>query len=444
MKKLFKRDRITALFKLAIPLFLETLLAQFLGSIDTIMISKYNEPSVAAIGNANTVIGFLTVLFAICSIGVGIIVSQYLGANEIEKSNMVLGHGIIFNLFIAIIIALIFIIWNKPLLKMTNTPSDIIDEASGYIRIVSIGLPFLAMTSCMSSNFKSHSKPLVVTIVSFSANILNVILNYILIYGFLGIPSLGYKGAAIATVICHIFTCLTTILLTKIILKQKIFIFKLDKNITKAIIKIGGPSALENICYNISQIIVLSQVNLLLTEMLTARTYLSMILAFIYIISGAFGSANSIIVGYNVGKKDFTEAANSTKLSFLLCYPIILILVITINCFGGLIFPLITQNNNILNAIYSVLPILFLYETGRCANLIYINALKSSGDTIFPVVCAIFSMFLVASFGSYLFVSVLGIGFIGIFLAPALDEVVRAILCVIRFYTGKWKNKAID
>ena len=53
-------------------------------------------------------------------------------------------------------------------------------------------------------------------------------------------------------------------------------------------------------------------------------------------------------------------------------------------------------------------------------------------------------MFLVASFGSYLFVSVLGIGFIGIFLAPALDEVVRAILCVIRFCTGKWKNKAID
>lgn len=444
MKELFKRERIIKLIKLAIPLFLETLLAWLLGSIDTIMISKYNESYVAAIGNANTVMGFLTVLFSICSIGVGIIVSQYLGRNEIEKSNKVLGHGIIFNLFIAIAISIIFIIWNKVFLEMTNTPNDIINEASGYIKIVSFGLPFLAMTNCMSSNFKSHGKPLIVTIISFSANILNVLLDLVLIFGYLGLPELGYKGAALATVFCHVFTCLITILVTKIILKQKIFVLKLDKNITKAIIKIGGPSALENICYNISQIIVLSQVNLLLTEMINARTYLSMILAFIYIISGAFGSANSIIVGYNVGKKDYNEAAKSTNLAFLICYPIILILVIGLNAFGRLIFPLLTSNEIILNAIYSVLPILFLYETGRCANLIYINALKSSGDTIFPVVCAIFSMFLVAAFGSYLFVSVLGIGFIGIFLAPALDEVVRAILCVIRFHTGKWKNKAID
>ena len=408
------------------------------------MISRYDETYVAAIGNANTVMGFLTVLFSICSIGVGIIVSQYLGRKDIEKSNKVLGHGIIFNLFIAIIIAIIFIIWNKPFLEMTNTPLDIIDVASGYIKIVSLGLPFLAVTNCMSSNFKSHGKPLIVTIISFSMNILNVLLNLILIFGYLGFPELGYKGAAIATVICHIATCLLTALATKLILKQKIFIFKLDRNITKAIIKIGGPSALENICYNISQIIVLSQVNLLLTEMVTARTYLSMILAFIYIISGAFGSANSIIVGYNVGNKNFDEAAKSTKLTFLICYPIIIILILGLNIFGRLIFPLITENETILNAIYSVLPILFLYETGRCANLIYINALKSSGDTIFPVVCAIFSMFSIAAFGSYYFVSILGIGFIGIFLAPALDEIFRAILCVIRFYTGKWKNKAID
>ena len=93
--------------------------------------------------------------------------------------------------------------------------------------------------------------------------------------------------------------------------------------------------------------------------------------------------------------------------------------------------------------IYTVIPIVFLLESRRCVNLIYINMLKSSGDTIYPVVCAIFSMFLIASFGSYLFVSVFHFGLIGIFLAQTLDEIKQAFLVLLRFKSIKWMNKSI-
>ena len=161
------------------------------------------------------------------------------------------------------------------------------------------------------------------------------------------------------------------------------------------------------------------------------------------IFSSAFGSANAIIVGYNVGSHDYDGAKKATNITFLICYPIVLFVVTILNLSGKLIFPLITSNTVILNAIYEVIPIIFLLESGRCVNLIYINMLKSSGDTIYPVVCAIFSMFLIASFGSYLFVSVFHFGLIGIFLAQALDEITRAILVLLRFKSNKWMNKSI-
>ena len=183
--------------------------------------------------------------------------------------------------------------------------------------------------------------------------------------------------------------------------------------------------------------------NILLSDMITARSYINLVLNFVLIFSSAFGGANAIIVGYNVGSHDYDGAKKATNLTFLICYSIILFLVTILNLSGKLIFPLITSNTVILNAIYTVIPIVFLLESRRCVNLIYINMLKSSGDTIYPVVCAIFSMFLIASFGSYLFVSVFHFGLIGIFLAQALDEITRAILVLLRFKSNKWMNKSI-
>ena len=440
---MFSKSRAKAIYKLVIPLFLEMFLASLLGTVDTLMIKNYSELSVASIGNANAVLSFLVVLFNICSVGVAIVTSQYIGASKKEESRLVLSQGIIFNLGLGLFIALIFIFFNVPLLKLANTPDNVINESSSYIMIVAFALPFQAMTNCLSANLKANSKPFYITIVSLCVNLLNVLLNYLLIYGVLGTEPLGYKGAAIATLSCHLVTFILAVILTKVVLKQRIFIFKLHKDIFKSIIKIGGPSAFESICYNIAQFIVVSQVNKLLTDVMNARNYINMILNYTVLLSGAFGSANSILVGYAVGKHDYEEAEKTTKLSLVLVYPVVMFVVMLINTLGFVIFPLITQNENILSIIYTVLPILFLLETGRCINLVYINALKSSGDTLYPVICAVFSMYLIAAFGSYFFTDVIHLGLIGIFLANGLDECFRAVLVIFRWKSKKWQNKSL-
>lgn len=443
LKSYFNKDSVNKLLKLAIPMFLEMLLGSLLMVVDTLMITKYNEKNVASIGNAQVVLNFMVVLFNICSVGVGITVSQYIGGGKKEISRKVLSHGMLFNLVLSLLIFFVLFFFNMPLLKMVLTPNDIIEESSNYIKIVSVGLPFLAMTSCISANLKAHSKPYYVTIISFATNFLNVILNYILIYGLCGIPALGYIGAAISTASCYFVTFIVAVIISRFSIKSQFVVRSFNKEIFSSIIKIGVPSAVENICYNVSMLFVASQVNILLSDMITARSYINVILNFILIFSSAFGSANSIIVGYNVGSHNYDGAKKATTFTFLICYPIIMLAVTILNLTGKLIFPLITSNTVILNAIYSVLPIIFLLESGRCCNIIYINMLKSSGDTLYPVLCAIFSMFIIAAYGSYLFVSVFHFGLIGIFLAQALDEITRAVLVLFRFKSNKWMSKSL-
>ena len=132
----------------------------------------------------------------------------------------------------------------------------------------------------------------------------------------------------------------------------------------------------------------------------------------------------------------------------MICAPILIALIILLNIFGKNVFSLLIKDidnpTEVLQFATSILPWLFLYELGRCVNLIYINSLKATGDVIFPLISAIISMFLCSSLGSWVLGIFLNLGFLGVFLAQALDEVARAILMLFRWSKNKWMNKSIS
>ena len=115
--------------KLAWPIFLQLLLGISLGYVDTIMLSNYNETAVGAIGNANQILGFLTLAFNIISSATGIIVSQYLGAGKKEKMNMIYTVALSFNLVLSIVISFVVFIFSRNLLEAMQVPAAMLDES---------------------------------------------------------------------------------------------------------------------------------------------------------------------------------------------------------------------------------------------------------------------------------------------------------------------------
>ena len=180
-----KQKNTNNLLLLFIPIFLDLLLTNLFSSVDSFMLIRYdsligNELThlcEKAVNTAGQTISLLTVLIVICSNGVSIVVGQYLGAKREDRAKKVLAQGIFFNTILGIVLMSIFVFFSSTLLKLANTKESFFDLAKDYLSIYAFALPFMAISSVISANFRAYGKPIYVTIISIICNGFNVILN---------------------------------------------------------------------------------------------------------------------------------------------------------------------------------------------------------------------------------------------------------------------------
>lgn len=438
-----KRPIFRKVLLLFIPIFLELLLINLLSSIDTLMLSRYDELCVNAVGTSNSTLSLLTTLIIISSNGVSITVGQFLGGNKEHEAKQILSQGVFFNFILGLGLMLIFLLANDSLLRMANTKESFFDLAKTYLTIYSIALPFQAITQVINANFRAYGKPFYMTIISVVSNLINVLLNWLLIFGVGIFPEMGIKGAAIATVASLIFKTISGIILNHFILKCPIIPRRIDKSILGAIVKIGGPSALETVTYSLCSFALTAALNTLSDPEITSRVYINLVLGYILMFSSALANSNSILVAGYAGSHNYEEAKTLTLKVCAVGVTIVLFLVGLMNILADPLFTVVAGNDSYLETIKAVLPITFILEFGRCVNLIVIGAQKSSGDVIFPLVLAIISMVLVMAGGSWLLAVACKMRLSGIILAQGLDELFRGIVSIIRWFSGKWKNKSL-
>ena len=449
---MMNRKNTNNLLLLFIPIFFDLLLTNLFSTVDSVMLVKYdlligNETThlcETAVATAGQAISLLTILVVICSNGVSIVVGQYLGASREDRAKKVLAQGIFFNTVLGIVLMGIFVFFSSTLLKLAKTNESFFDLAKDYLSIYAYALPFMAISSVISANFRAYGKPIYVTIVSIVCNGFNVLLNYLFIYGVGPFPELGVKGAAIGTVGSFVLMDIISLILNRIVLKSEVIPRKLDKCILRNIVKIGLPSALENFAYTIASFIVLAAVNSLVKIETTARGRINMVLGYIYMFSSALAAANSIIVARYVGQGKYDEAKKLTIKTTIIGLAIIISLVSLLLIIQRPLFLLIdSKDEAILGIIASVLPIVYMLEIGRCINLIVIQGQKAAGDVIFPLILGLISMFIVMALGSWIFAIWLNLGLFGVFLAQALDEFIRAMVSLVRWFSNRWQNKGL-
>ena len=134
------------LYKLAIPIFIELLFMMLLGTVDTIMLSRFNDNAVGAVSNANTVINFLTVLINVVSVGIGVVISNYLGAKNEDFAKRAISTGVFFNTILGLLLFLFFQFFGDSLFKLVGTSEVFILNSTNYLKIVTMGIPFIALS----------------------------------------------------------------------------------------------------------------------------------------------------------------------------------------------------------------------------------------------------------------------------------------------------------
>ncbi len=436
----------TPIFKLAVPVFFQALLSMLIGYADSLMLTKYSETAVGAVGNANQVLGFLTLAFTIISSASGVVVSQYLGAKAFDKLSQIYTVALSFNLLLSLSVSAIIFMASRQLLSFMQLPPEMMPDAISYMKIVG-GFIFLsAITDTIYQFLRSNGKVVFSMTISFLTNILNIIGNYLFLYGGLKNWGLGVSGVAISSVASRLIGVVVAMIYFKLKIQGEISIKYLKpfpKDILGSLLKLGLPTAGENISYNISQITISALVNTFGIVAINTKIYCGTLTSFSYLYSVSVAIATQIIVGHAVGAEKYDFAYKRVIKSLVPS----LIISVSIACINLLISPytlaIFTENPESIALGRQIMLIAVFLEIGRTCNLVIINSMRAAGDVKFPTVLGIVSMWGISVGFSVVLGIFCNLGLKGVWIAMALDEILRGIVVFVRWKRGSWRNKRV-
>lgn len=441
-----EKHRQLSLFMLTWPIFLEVFLFMMMGIVDTFMLSSVSDDAVSGVGAANQYVHIAILILEVVGNGAAIVVAQYLGSKKYLEAAKISALAVTLNLIVGLIMSVLFVVFSKHIMVAMNLEGDVLTYASKYLVIVGGGIFLQAIINSLAAIIRVHGFTKQAMFVSLTMNIIHVVGNYVLIFGKFGFPALGVQGAAISSVGSRFIALLIFLWLLYRVMEQRIefsYYIQLSKEYIGKILKIGIPSAFEQVMYQGCQIVFLYYVTFLGTASLAARQYAMNISMFTYLFAIAIGMGTAIIVGRLVGADEKETAYRSVWSSVKWALVFTITAVILVMIFRYPLLNLFTDNKEVLEIGASVLLLSFLLETGRTLNIVIISSLRAAGDAKYPVLIGAFSMVAISLPLGYFLVFTCNLGLVGVWLAIAADEWIRAVIMYFRWKSRKWENYSL-
>ena len=438
-KPLTDKRRLVLLF---FPILFETLSMILLGVVDTIFIARVSDSAVGAAGTATTYLSMFYLLFAVISSGVLAVMLQYFGSNKKGVAVQARNLAVIFNGACGVILSLVLGFGAPWILDTVGISEALRNDAIMYFRIVGAACIIDALIPLFSSYLRAFDKTRYTLIAGLSANILNIALDALFIFGF----QMGVAGAAIATVIGKALNLGLCLLFGKILINGRQYKERISHRVViRQMVKIGLPGAVEMTAYSLAMSVVMVYLNRMDPTGFeaSARSVAAQITSFSYCAAYAFAQANVLLVGWKIGEGDKKTCYKITRFAALVAIGIGVALELLFALIAPWMAKLFANDSQIIQAVRIVLFIDIALEIGRAGNLVYGNTLKSTGDSIYPMIISVIVTSVVVLGGGYLFAVVCKLGVIGAYIALGADECIRVVMIFFRWRSGKWESKCL-
>lgn len=439
-------DEKTPLLVLAGPMFLELLLNTMLQNVDTVMLSHYDEYAVGAVGNAYIIMFMLLILFNIIATATSVVVAQYLGAKMYDRMNMIYTLSIVVNFVFGIILSVGICAANPFIMDVLHVSPEMRSYSMTYIYIVGGSGFLVAVSNVMLQILRCNGYTRIGMWVTFGINIMNIIGNYFFLYGPWSHLKMGVAGVAISTVAARFMSVILLIGFFYVKKTGKISLRYLKPfpfGLLSRMIRIGLPSAGENLTYNLYQITLLSFVNAMGNDAVNARAYCNTIISFAMIFSNAAAMSTQIITGHLVGAGKTDEAYKRVFKTLGISMPITVVLACANAIFCGYTLHIFTDNPNIIALGQKIMIADIFVETGRCLNMTFVSSLKAAGAYVFPFIAGLLCNWGLGLTTGYCIGVALGVGVAGIFIGTATDEIIRGFIVMYYWYRKKWLGKSV-
>ena len=440
------------IFHIVWPVFIEVLLGSLFGMVDMMMVGRISEhaaQAVSAVGMTNQPV-FLGLSFVqALNVGGTAIIARYYGAKKYKNISLVLKHVMLLAMLGFVIpISLLMIFLAPYVLSFLGADASVIEVGSAYFRVIMLGFIFQSFSFTMTAALRGIGETKIPMRNNLIANSLNVLGNAVLIYGLFGFPVLGVTGAAISTALSNVIAM--SLNLRYVLSKKSVLYLDFKENfefrfeMMKDLIRIGLPTALEQLALRVGIISFLNIVSGLGTNVYAAHQISLNILNLTYSPAQAFGITASTLMGQSLGAKNEQLARMYTRI----CQRIGFVIAIGMSLFiffgSQTLAEFYSTEPEIIRNTMIALTIVAFVQPFQSHQLITSGALRGAGDTVWPLIAIFVGSILIRVSLGYIFVNIIGLGLAGAWYAVFIDQFIRWLIILFRFKSGKWKNIRIS
>lgn len=439
----------SAILQFTIPLLIGNIAQQLYSTVDSIVVGNYvGDNALAAVGASGPVTNLLLVLFVGISTGAGIMVSQFFGAKDAKRLSKTIGNTLVMTLIVGVVMMIAGIFLSRPFLELLDTPAEILDIASDYLRIVFLGIVGFAFYNILSGVLRGLGDsfmPLVFLLVCCG---MNIILDLTFVAGL----KMGVAGAAWATILSQLVSailCFIKIFRMKDELALNRESFKLDGHLCKELILLGLPSGATQAIFSLSAIVVQSLTNSMGTDVIACNVIIMRVDGFAMMPNFSFGMAMTTFVGQNVGANRMDRVEEGTKNGLKMGVGTAVVLVLCLVFFGKYLIEMFTRTEYLIDLSTRMLRLLAVGYVAMAITQILSGVMRGAGDTVSPMWISIVTTVIIRVPLAYL------LAFLtrseayphgepyALFLSMLISWLAGALITFLVYRRGKWKGKSI-
>lgn len=440
-----KKQFYKMVFALVIPMALQNLINLGVTSADVIMLGMVGEIALSASSLAGQVYFVVSlVLFGLTS-GACVLTAQYWGKKDTDTIEKVL--GISFRLGIGVALFATIVVWIAPYQIMTlfTNEAAVLEESVGYLKIISLSYVLSAFTIVYLNIIRSVERVIISTVVFGTSLVVNVILNAVFIFGLLGFPAMGVRGAALGTLIARMLEVGMVVWYAwkrndTVRIRREYLFFK-EKWLMDDFKTYALPVMLNELAWSLGMAVIAAMIGHLGSPAVAANSVAQVARQMAVVVSFGVSSATAIIIGKTIGEGDEERtkiyAGRLLKLSVLL------------GAAGGVVIIAVTPLVNVFMNLSStaqgylwVMMIVMSYyaicQSFNCTMIV--GVCRAGGDIrygVFLDVCLMWgSSILFGAVAAF----IIGIPMPWVYIIIMSDEVVKIPFCLQRFRSMKWLN----
>lgn len=442
---------------LVIPIILQNGITNLVSMVDNVMVGMVGTEQMSAVAIVNQLLFvFNLAIFGMVS-GVGIFTAQYFGKGDNKGIKETVRLKIVSTVVILAVSMLIFTFFGSNLINSYlhdgTEPMDLtlaFEEAKKYLSIMLIGLVPFAVTQVYGSTFREIEKPVIPMVASIIAVAVNLVFNYLLIFGAFGFPALGVSGAAVATVISRFVECIITISVCHVKRKEFTFAkslyrnFKIEFTLIKKVLPKAIPLLANEFFWALGIALLNNSYAIRGLDVVAAANITSTISNVFMVSIIAFGSAISIIVGGLLGAGKRQEALDTNKKLTFLSFVISLGLMVVLICTSSL-FPLVYNTSNTVRSLAGAFMICYaVYLPFSSLMNSFYFAIRSGGNTVITFVFDSVYMLCISVPFTFILARFTGIPVVMLYALSLGIEIFKVIIGFFLVSSGKWAKNLVD